>query len=224
LQQYLSTIRAPKSGADSGYETPNEEASEEAEEDDDDEPKIQVDKCVVYTYTNIMEKINLDENHHECLAETFKQQEDVVKELETFIKHEKQECLIIRFLEKNCKHLKLLKFLVESSISSMKEEPKVRKSLVFVIHIQKDSNFIPEYFSFLNDWEQVVIDSLNDKFNLDFQKCFEFTLKQIFEEFYQEELNRQLNHLLSKAFMRLRYMRKDQYNGNISQYTSEMIK
>jgi len=91
---------------------------------------------VVYTYTDVIESIDLKLNYQEYLAETaLKRKNDVVNKLDAFINNSKQECLIFKFSEEACKHLKLIKFLVESILEKMKKSFKVKKSLVFVIHI-----------------------------------------------------------------------------------------
>jgi len=181
-------------------------------------------KYVIYTYTSVLEKLNLPVK---LFAErnifAIKKEREIERFIREFFKGD-QEILILRFQEEDYIHLNLVKFIIEKIIAERAEaNEKIQKSIFIIIHLRKDLEGETHYFSFLSDWIQLTIDSLNVKSKLSFDFCFKASLDEIFEKYFQGDLQAQIKEMLNKPFMKLDYTTRQFSKYPITNYIDNII-
>jgi E3 ubiquitin-protein ligase RNF213 len=134
-------------------------------------------KCVVYTFDNIAQGLNLDidpKTFKEIKIGIHKSEKSLNQAINNYFKSDLENLLIIRLeWSQHAQHLQLTKFLIEKlKLDYQKNETKqvkTNKSFCIIIHQEYSASkqlfkSLNKYkMSFLSEWEQIMIDSLEDK-------------------------------------------------------------
>ena len=180
--------------------------------------KLPSKKNVIYTFSksteNILEGDKQIQNKYgnfnsqsvlNLMSDSFKSNDALIQKFQEFIEHEKYKLLIIRFTEKD--------LFIINSISHIlsvfeKENPILKEKLIiFIMHKQRlkkgyEYKKTPDLIPFINDeYNQIFIDNLVGKENLNILKIMEKKSEELAEEYIHKS-----NFIENKIFTTLNYI------------------
>ena len=180
--------------------------------------KLSSKKSVIYTFSKSTESV-LEEDRPiknkfgtfnsqsvlNLMSDSFKSNDALIQKFQEFIEYEKYKILIIRFTEKD--------LFIINSISHIisifeKENPVLKdKLIILLIHKQRlpkgfEYKKTPDLIPFINDeYNQIFIDNLVGKENLNILKIMEKKADELVEEYINNS-----NFIENKIFITLNYI------------------
>ena len=134
-------------------------------------------KCIIYTFDNTAKGLNLEidpKSFKEIKIGVYKSEKSLNQVISNYFKSDDETLLIIRLeWSQHAQHLQLIKFLIEKlEMDYQKNETKqnkIKKSFCMIIHQEYSASklllkSLNKYkMSFLSNWEQIMLDCLEDK-------------------------------------------------------------
>ena len=208
--------------------------------------KIEKNKNVVYTFSNKMEKIKIDDDIEtktkKIIIGMLKKDNELEKLLDEFYINDKYQICLIQLMPHEGEFMNYIKYLIESKEKKYKN--KTKKCFIFIVHLLRVLNdeikslennnnktnqeiknkILNETLTNLSEYYQIFIDNLNGDENIKIENIINSNNKAKFEFcFKMDEINDELSSALFTATSYIKYNIPDSYKGlNKDNYIGEL--
>ena len=193
---------------------------------------VKVNKNIVYTFSNIFEKVNLKNINNEVLGpininnikkiqiSSLKNENELERILDDFFEKESLKVCLIQFLPYEVDFMNYIKYFIEDKERNYNNKsPKCFIFVVYLSRILKDDlkniekksknekieikkKILGETLSNLSGYDQIFIDNLNGDDNLQISKLIELEKKDLINSCINTDIE-----LMSNVFTTISYMR-----------------
>ena len=199
--------------------------------------KVESFKSIVYTFDSVTKPLNLgDIKFEETKIGFFNSEKHLHQTISKFYKSSDKPLLIIRLdWEEHAQHLNLLKFLIDKiEIDNLAKIENNKKSFCIVIHTNFKINeqtykLLNKYkLSFLSDYDQIMIDNLDDKM-IEIGDILFLPIDTLILEEKIIKLNEATKDLIVNSINKLKYVdshgifKLEEFEKNIYEYKKNLV-